>query len=400
MNRNRIAAVFGAAVLYFVALYAYVPSLPAYIAERTSSLAAVGVILSMYGLWMAALRVPLGVVADATGRSKPYLVGGVLMAGLGAVVMAFGKSLGMLAFGRALTGASAAAWVPMMVVFAGFFPPERTIVATSLLSLASSLGQMIGTGLTGFLESLGGYGLAFFSAAGFSVAAVVILAFVRIPRTDAGHRGQVSARSLLSIFRRRDVLVPSFTSALCQFGVWALTFGFMPLLARRMGATAVATSLIMTLNIAANTSANLFATLVATRGGRRLLLYGSFAVFAAGAILAAIGQSIAVLFISTVLMGLANGLFFPILLGLSIQHVDTAHRSTAMGIHQAVYAIGMFSGPWIGGILADAVGIRAMFAIIAAFSLAAPSAFISLNRPVTSGVDGGGAAARAGGKAP
>lgn len=81
-------------------------------------------------------------------------------------------------------------------------------------------------------------------------------------------------------------------------------------------------------------------------------------------------------------MGLANGLFFPILLGLSIQRVDVAHRSTAMGIHQSVYAIGMFTGPWIGGVLADAVGIRGMFAIVAAFSLVAPSALIAFNRPV------------------
>ncbi len=383
MNRDSIAALFGAAVLYFVALYAYVPGLPAFVAERTSRLAAVGVVLSMYGLWQAVLRIPLGVVTDATGRKKPYLVGGVLMAGIGALVMALGESLGILAFGRALTGAAAAAWVPMMVVFAGFFPPEKAIFATSLLSFASSLGQMIGTSLTGFLETLGGYGLPFFAAAGVSLAASIIVMFVRIPRRRAGHKGLVTARSVLAIFRRRDVLVPSFTNALCQFGVWALTFGFMPLLARRIGANAVATSLIMTLNIAANTAANLLATLVANRGGRRLLLYGSFAAFAGGAMLASLGQSVPVLFVSTVVMGLANGLFFPILLGLSIQRVDAAHRSTAMGIHQAVYAVGMFSGPWTGGVLADAVGIRAMFAIVAVFSLAAPSAFITLHPAAT-----------------
>jgi len=287
----------------------------------------------------------------------------------------------MLAFGRALTGVAAAAWVPMIVVFAGFFPAEKAIFATSLLSFASSIGQMIGTSLTGFLETLGGYSLAFFAAAGLSVAASIIVACVKIPRRDAGSRGLVTARSILAIFRRRDVLIPSFTNALCQFGVWALTFGFMPLLARRMGASTVVTSLIMTLNIAANTAANLFATLIANRGGRRPLLYGSFAVFAGGALLAGLSRSIPVLIASAVVMGLAGGLFFPILLGLSIQRVDAAHRSTAMGIHQSVYAVGMFTGPWIGGVLADAIGLRAMFVIVAAFSLAAPSALITLNAP-------------------
>ena len=273
MNRNRITALFAAALLYFAALYAYVPSLPAYIAGRTSSLTAVGVVLAMYGLWMAFLRMPLGIVTDATGRNKPWLIAGVLMAGIGAVVMALGKTVGVLAAGRALTGVSAAVWVPMMVVFAGFFPPERTIFATSLLSFASSFGQMIGTSCTGFLESWGGFDMAFYAAAGLAVAATVIIAFVRIPRKDAAHRGMVSARSILAIFRRRDVLVPSFTNALCQFGVWAVTFGFMPLLARQIGAGSVAVGLIMTLNIAANMATNLLATLIARQGNRKLLLY-------------------------------------------------------------------------------------------------------------------------------
>jgi MFS family permease len=270
--------------------------------------------------------------------------------------------------------------VPMMVVFAGFYPAEKTIFATSLLSFASSVGQMIGTGVTGFLETLGGYSLAFYAAAGISIVAAVLVVCVRIPRLDATHRDAVSVKSVLAIFQRRDVLVPSFTNALVQFGVWAVTFGFMPLLARRMGASGVATGLLMTLNIAANTAANLLATLIAHRGGRRTLLYGCFAVSAAGVVLAALCQSLPLLFVSAVIMGLANGLIFPVLVGLSIEQVDFAHRSTAMGIHQAVYAIGMFTGPWIGGIIADAVGIRVMFAIIAAFSVLGPGVVISLNR--------------------
>ena len=222
--------------------------------------------------------------------------------------------------------------------------------------------------------------MPFVAAAVLALASAAILMFVRIPRKDEAHRAKVSTRSLLSVFSRRDVLVPSFTNALCQFGVWAITFGFMPLLARRMGAESVAVSLLLTLNIAANTAANLFATVVAGRGGRKFLIYGSFAAFSLGAALAAVSGTVGLLFVATIIMGLANGLFFPILLGLSIEHVDDFHRSTAMGIHQAVYAVGMFTGPWIGGVIADAVGIRDMFAIVAAFSLVAPSLLISQNR--------------------
>ena len=385
MHRIHILAFFGAVVLYFVSLYVYVPILTAFIAERTSNLTAVGMVLSMYGFWTAVSRMPLGILSDATGRKKLYLVGGTLMAGVGALVMAFGRSVGAMALGRALTGLSAATWVPIMVVFASFFPPGQAIFATSLLSFASSLGMVIGTGATGFIVTKGGDSLAFQVAAGLSIAAGLILAFVRIPSRGATRADPVSARSILATFRRRDVMLPSITNAFVQFGVWALSFGFMPLLAHRMGASAVATGLLMTLNIAANMVANLFATFIAKKNSRRWLLPASFVAFAGGAILAALGTSIQFLFVSTVVMGLANGLCFPILLGLSIERVDLSHRSTAMGIHQAIYAIGMFTGPWIGGVLSDTFGIRTMFAIIAVFCLIAPSLLIRLNSRVPSG---------------
>jgi MFS family permease len=52
-------------------------------------------------------------------------------------------------------------------------------------------------------------------------------------------------------------------------------------------------------------------------------------------------------------------------MGMSIEHVADTKRTTAMGLHQATYAIGMFGGPWLSGMLADAVGIRWTFGVTA-----------------------------------
>ncbi len=57
-------------------------------------------------------------------------------------------------------------------------------------------------------------------------------------------------------------------------------------------------------------------------------------------------------------------------MGMSIQRVGDAERATAMGLHQAVYAIGMFTGPWLSGLLADAIGLRPTFGLTAFFCLA------------------------------
>jgi len=67
---------------------------------------------------------------------------------------------------------------------------------------------------------------------------------------------------------------------------------------------------------------------------------------------------------------LAQGVGYPVLMGLSIQHVQDADRSTAMGLHQAVYAMGMFAGPALSGVLAEAMGIQPMFGVTAVACLA------------------------------
>ena len=380
MNRRKIATCFAASMLYWAAQYIYVPTLPTYVKTTVASLTAVGAILGMYGLWSAILRIPTGIAVGASGRTKGVIVGGFLLAAFGILVMGRGGSGGALAFGRALTGASTATWVPVMVVFAGFFPPERTVFATSLLAFSTTAGQVIATSVTGFLNQLGGYPLAFFVGAGLAVAATVLMASVRMPRTDRTVLRGVSAGSIARIFARPDVLLPSFASAVCQLGVWAVVFGFLPLLAHKLGASVVVVSLLMTANLVANAAANLFSTMGVRKGNQRAVLFASFGIFAAGAVLAAVAGSVAVLFVSTALMGIANGIFYPVLLGLSIERVDSTHRTTAMGIHQAVYALGMFAGPWIGGILADAMGIPAMFVIVAAFCTVASSLLVVLDR--------------------
>jgi MFS family permease len=94
----------------------------------------------------------------------------------------------------------------------------------------------------------------------------------------------------------------------------------------------------------------------------------------------ALAPSAPFLFGGTMCMGFAFGVVYPILMGMSIQAVDVTERTTAMGIHQSLYAIGMFTGPWVSGMLADRIGIRNTFLLTAGFYALAVSFFISLLR--------------------
>lgn len=355
------------AFLYWVALYLYMPTLPTYVQSKSDNLALVGVVLSMYGLWQMIIRLPLGIAADWVGWRKPFILVGLALAGLGAWTLGSAQGVNGLIIGRAITGLAAATWVPLIVVFSSLFPPQEAVRASALLTLVASIGRVLATGVTGSLNELGGYSLAFFLAAGAAALAILVL----LPAQEkARPPQQPSVAGIGKLITRQDVLLPSLLNAVNQYANWAVTFGFLPILAKQLGATDVVLSMLVSMNIALYTLGNLVATTIAHRIGARRLVYLSIFLLFIGIGGAALAPSLPLIFASQAGVGLAMGIGYPVLMGMSIQHVVDAERTTAMGLHQAVYAIGMFGGPWVSGLLAHALGIQPMFGVTAFFCLA------------------------------
>jgi MFS family permease len=353
--------------LYWVALYLYMPTLPTYVQSKSDNLALVGVVLSMYGLWQMIIRLPLGIAADWVGWRKPFIFVGLALAGLGAWTLGSAQGVNGLIIGRAITGLAAATWVPLVVVFSSLFPPQEAVRASAMLTLVASLGRVLATGITGSLNELGGYSLAFFLAAGAAALAILVL----LPAQEkARPPQQPSVAGIGKLITRRDVLLPSLLNAINQYANWAVTFGFLPILAKQLGATDVVLSMLVSMNIVLYTLGNLVATTIANHIGARRLVYLSVFLLFIGIGGAALAPSLPLIFASQAGVGLAMGIGYPVLMGMSIQYVADAERTTAMGLHQAVYAIGMFGGPWVSGLLAHAVGIQPMFGVTAFFCLA------------------------------
>lgn len=362
-SRKVTVAIYGTAVfLYWMALYLYVPTLGTYTATKTDNLALVGVVLSQYGLWQAIIRLPLGIAADWIGRRKPFIIVGFGLAGLGAWIMGMTDNVNGLILGRAVTGLAAGTWVPLVVVFSSLFPPREAVRASALLTLIGSVGRVLATGVTGSLNGLGGYSLAFFLAAATAGLAILI---VMPAREQARPPKAPSFKALGTLIVRRDVLLPALLNMLSLYANWASTYGFLPILAQKLGATDVMQSLLVSINIAVTVLGNLFATALVKRTGAQRLVYASFVFLALGIAAAALAPSLPLVFVAQILIGLSYGGVYPVLMGMSIEHVADAERTTAMGLHQAVYAWGMFAGPWLSGILADVIGIRPMFGVTA-----------------------------------
>ena len=365
-RRGLLFLYMGTVVFYWMSLYLYVPTLSVYAESKTDNLALVGVVLSQYGLWQAVARFPLGIVADWIGRRKPFILAGFVLAGLGALLMGMGRDINDLIVGRALTGFAASVWVLLVVAVNSQFPPEDAVRTTAMLSGVNSIARMFATGITGTLNAWGGYTLAFSLAAAAAGLAALVMLLVREPPRPPK---QPSLRSLGYLITRRDVLVPSLLCAVSQYAIWTATFSFSPILAKNLGASGVALSMLTSMNIALVMLGSFTTSAVVERLGARRLVVFSFVGIALAMGLLAFAHSLVWVFAAQFFFGVASGVVYSVLMGLSIRYVEEAQRATAMGLFQAVYAIGMFTGPWLSGILADAIGMQPMFGVVGAACL-------------------------------
>ena len=348
--------------LYWTALFLYYPTLPTYVQMKTGNLASVGVVLSMYGLFQAIIRLPLGIVVDWVGWRKPFIVAGLVLAGAGAWLMGTAQGVTGLMIGRAIVGVSAGTWVLLIVVFSGLFPSEDVVRATAMLNLVGAVARVLSTSVTGTLNQWGGYQLSFFLAVGAAAIALVIV--VPVPEVRRPPK-RPSVRGIGRLITRRDVLLPSVLSALIQYANWSSSLAFLPILARQLGASDVTLSLLVGLGMAVITVGNLLATIIVRRIGARRLTSISFIGASTGILIASVAPTLPLLFVAQFCIGLFIAIGYPVLMGMSIEQVPDEERTTAMGLHQAVYAIGMFAGPWLGGMLADELGLRPMLAVTA-----------------------------------
>jgi MFS family permease len=368
-RQRNVILVTVAVALYWAALYLYRPTLPTYIKSQVpDNLPLVGVVLSMYGLGQMIMRVPLGILSDWAGRRKPFIIGGFLLAAVGAATMGLFPNANGLLGGHAIVGVAASTWVPLVVLFSSLFPPKEAVRASALLTLVSSSSRMVATGVTGMLNEQFGYTLAFVLAAG----AAVMAAFVIAPsRETPVTRRAPTLKTLGRLAIRRDVLLPSLLSMLFMYSNWATTYGFVPIIARDLGASDVLISRMFMMNLFVTALCNWFTSAAVNRFGARPMVYLTFVSVGLGVAGAAWAPTLAWLFASQLLMGVAHGVGYPVLMGLSIRDVEESQRTTAMGLHQSIYAIGMFAGPAVTGLLAAATSIQLAFYVTATVTLIA-----------------------------
>ena len=343
------------------------PILPAHAQSLGADLSLVGAIIASYAIAQLLLRIPIGLWADARGKRKFLVIGGLVLVTVGALGLGSAPNTWLLFLARAITGGGAATWVVFTVLFASYYPKEQTGRAISIISFVNGIALVTATASGGVIAQIWGTQSTFFGAALLGVAALVTVLPVKEPL--ASRPQQISLSTLLNVASQPLLLVVSLMSILVHFTTFAGIFGFIPVYAARIGASSTDLGIVTMLALASAPIAALGVMYISERWGYSVTIRIGAIVLTLAFLAVPFVQWVPLLAAVQVANGVGRGLLNTTLMALSIRTVAPERRATAMGVYQSIYAIGMILGPLTSGFLANGLGLSSVFYVSAILCL-------------------------------
>lgn len=353
--------------LFWFAQYIYIPYQTAYLTLCGVSSSFTGLVIGAYGISQLVLRFPIGLCVDRAGRHKGFLMTGTLLAGLASVFRISGGSGPAFFAANLLSGMASAMWISFMVFYTGHYPESEQQTATSRIVLFNNLGMLLGF-LTSTLtyNRIGMRGVCFLSICAGLLA--FILSF--LIQEEGPPVQEKKKRDLLVCCKGKSLWFFAFL-ALIQQGIQLTTaMSFTNQIIKDLGAS---DGLLGLSSVVYMMSAVFFAAFASGGGckrkGSQFWIPMVFVIVSVYCVLVPVIKDISVLLMLQLLPGVSTGILFSYLTCEAMYGVPASCKATAMGLFQAVYAVGMTVFPAITGVLASKAGMRAGYMMLAALSL-------------------------------
>ncbi|WP_257535695.1 MFS transporter [Mesobacillus foraminis] len=351
--------------------FLYVPILSPYLEFLGGKYAFIGIVLGSYGMMQLLCRIPIGIFSDLLKARKAFVVFGMISSALSCVLFSISDHLGLVLLARCLAGLAAASWVVFTVLYSSYFRAREVHRAMGNISFIVVLAQFLGMSLGGYIADEWGWRGPFWLGAVFSLAGVILSFFINDSEKKAESE-PLKVIDLVSVMREPMLLKASLLSVLAHSMIFTTMYGFIPTYVIHIGLEAGDISLLVVAFMIPHAIATLFiGKFLVPFLGKWRSLKTAFLMAAIFTMLIPLAKSLVVLIILQAFSGFALGLIFPLLLGMSVESIPQEKRATAMGAYQALYAIGIFAGPFIAGIFISIKGIETGFYFAGLLGLAA-----------------------------
>lgn len=298
------------------------------------------------------LRIPVGILSDRFHKRKLFIIFGFMFSTLAGFGILVTQELTWILILRALAGAAAATWVDFTILFASYYLKEEATKAIGTLTVYNSLGQMAGILSGGWFADQYGWESSFLF--GGIVGLIGLVGSFFIVEKFEDNKQKITMQGIVGVANDRTLLTVSFLAILFQVLTYATVFGFTPVFAQSIGATKWDMGVLTFCSLIPMAVASwVGGRYLSPKMGERSVIILGFLLTGVFTVLIPMSDNIGFLIFTQTLAGFGRGFIAPILMALSIKHMESGRRATAMGFYQSIYGLGMFGGPLFMGVIGD-----------------------------------------------
>ena len=354
-------------VFFWASEYCHVPYFTPYLTPLGFSMTAIGLMVGVYGFTQMIVRIPPGIYTDVSGSYKGVVVMGTLFTTVSSLGLIFAQSMWFVIFCRFLAGIAASTWIAFTVLYSAYYEAEEGVKAMANIQAFNNGGKLLAFALGTITATFWGYRVPLVMS--FLTGLVAIVFAIQL-KTIPIRREPMQISHIVGIFKNPSVLLPSFFAIIMQMILHGTVFSFTSTVAEQLGASAfeigLNTSLFTVIQVVA--AGFVGGKLVKKLGEQRSVLLG-FLLLALHSLLVAVAPNVWVLYLAQILCGLGNLLLFSILAAMAIRYIPQENKSTAMGLFQALYGIGMTIGPLLLSNMVAAWNYRTAYLVFGAIAV-------------------------------
>ena len=346
-------------LFWWFSLYIYVPVLPIYSKDLGSSLQFIGIIVGSYAVGQILFRIPIGYLSDRLKSRKLFSVLSGIVSFLGSLYLFISNSPNDILIGRTITGVAAAGWVAISVYYSSFFPRNERFKSSTIILSSNMLSVFLGTFLSGYISDLISIKTCFLLSMVAAILSSILFLFSKEKPFDA--KSQFSTIQFINLLRNKLLIYLCLIGILIQFITFSINFSYFPIYLNELS---FSDSIVGNL-VAFYTLASFIGTISSPRLIKR---FGLWKIFIYSAILIGLTTLITPLFENLFLLiflrligGIGGGIIFSSCMSSIVRGFQENYQASAMGIFQAVYAIGMFLGPILSGVIGSNINLESVF---------------------------------------
>ena len=358
---------------------AIVPLIPHYRAELGLTKVESGWLVAAFSLSVVVVAIPVGHLADRIGARRVVAAGGAAMAAA-TLGLGFAGSFWLLLAARAVQGVGdAAVWGAGVAWVAARAPADRRGQAVSYSNAAAVAGVIAGPFVGGIATSTFGIEATFSVVAAISLALAAWALFEPDAQADPGRH--VHVRAAIAAAFSESLILASVVMILAVAVIGGALQVLVPLHLSSEGIERAGIGAVYSVGAMLGAVAILLSGRAGDRFGRIPLAAGACIALAVLSGLLALPLGVALIIAVVIAVGPVQSILYAVGYPLSADGADRAHlgHGIAIGIVNLTWGVGAVLGPIAGPGVAQALGDRAsylllaMLAALAAVAIAAPA---------------------------